>query len=555
MPQIPVFGGSQRLNVSSPVPVASAEGTAGNLTGNAAEGFGKALFQLGNMLDEAGRKAKDEADKLTVKIAVNKARFAMLEEKARQEAAGIQAEDRPDGFSGVQRFKENVDPKLAAIAEQLPDEKLKGMFFSEIGDDFVRDSTLVLADEVKKRESALPLLRQDNINGKAALARADFSKVFPLMQEIEADILNDNSIAGEQKPKFILDAKKQIAKESLAGFIDKGNTGQPAGFAQARAALKDNFAQIFKSDEMEKELNAINAAENAFYTRDWQVYTRNQRLAEDSRKKQERDAITEYTSALAVAGNSQFAFNAVQKRIQLDPRLSGEAVKRLQDTRSFMETKDDDYEGVFMTELLKKKNFGVMIDKVNADYIGNKVSSDRRDKLLKAVENMQESNRKDPFLMATVNQARDEINNYKKPPAFDPVSGLYKQENDTYNEKAQTIFMQRITAMAQRGNLTPGAVVEMKNGILREYYGGETVKKPVPGVSPENLTTTKGIQNTLDEAYKEYKTKGKTWSPEQRKQKMQQIKGLIENKQDTQRREQLKINPSTNSAPSKVFDE
>lgn len=555
MPQIPVFNGSQRIDPSSPVSIASAEGSAGNIQGNAVEALGKTLYDFGNMLDQAGRKAKDDADKLTVKIAVNKARFAMLEEKAKQEAAGLQATDRPDGFSGVQRFKEGVDSKLASIAEQLSDEKLKGMFFSEIGDDFVRDSTLVLADEVKKREQTLPLLRQDNINGKAALARKDFSKAFGLMQEVEADLWADAGIADADKPKAIISAKKQIAKESLTGFIDKGNSGDVKAFDQARVVLRDGLAQIFNSDEMEKELNAINAAENAFYTRDWQAYTRTQRLSEDIRKKNERDAITEYTAALSVAKNDQFKFNAVQQRIQLDPRLTGEAVKRLQDTRSFMETKDDDYEGVFMTELLKKKQFGVMIDKVNADYLAGKVSTDRRDKLLKAAENMMESNRKDPFLIATVNQARDEINNYKKPPAFDPVSGLFRQENDTYNEKAQTIFMQRVTYAAQRGNLTPGLVIELKSAILREYYGGESVRKPVPGVSPENLTTSKGVQNTLDGLYTDFVKNGKSWSPEKKAQVKKQIQGLRENKADVQRREQLKVNPSTNSTPTKVFDE
>ena len=80
--QIPVIGGGQRMDPSSPVPVASSDSVAGNLQGNMMESFGNAMFKLGNELDKAGKKAKEETDKLSVQIAINDARFAMLEEQA-----------------------------------------------------------------------------------------------------------------------------------------------------------------------------------------------------------------------------------------------------------------------------------------------------------------------------------------------------------------------------------------------------------------------------------------------------------------------------------------
>lgn len=555
MPQIPVYTGSQRLDPGSPVSAVSAEGSAGALSGRAVEEFGNAVFNLGNKLDEAAKNAKAKIDKESVDIAVNEARYKMLEAKAAQKARGVDMRERADGFDAVDGFKSNVDPQFKLIEESLQDPTLQKMFRAKIGDDFIRESQLVLTDEVEKREKAVPILQQNTLNGRAAIARKDFKQTEKMMLEAATDIYSDPVAPEAAKLNATLQAQKMIAEQSIAGLLDDAKVGKVGNFFTAREVLRDKFAKIFNKDEMVKIEDRIDSEQNQYFTLKHNIYVHTQEVIQKQIKADESKSVTLYTKELAAAGNDQFKFNAIQEKIQRDPTLTPEAVTRLAGNRVFMETKDDDYEGKFMTELLKKKNFAQMIDRVNADYFGSKVSSKRRDKLLTATRNMQEYNQKDPFLTSMVSQARDEIDSNKKPPTFDVVSGMYKSENDTYNEQAQTLFMQKITTAAQQGALTPEIVQTVKQSILNTYYGGSVVAKPVIGVSPESLTTSKGIQDTLDQAYKEYKTNGHTWSPDRRKKEQQRIKGLLENKDIVKKKEDLKVNTPFGSSKKKVYDE
>lgn len=560
MPQIPVFTGNQRIDPGSPVPLTSPESSAGNLQGNAVEAFGNAMFAFGNKLDEAGRAAKAQLDKDAVKIAVNDARYAMLEAKAAQNAQGVNINERADGFSAVDNFKTVVTPKLKEIQDKLTDPRLQKMFQAEIGDDFVKDSASVLAGEVDKREKAVPILTQNNINGKAALARKDFSMSERMMLEAAHDIQDNSFMSEADKLKATLNAQKTIADESIAGLLDSAKVGNTKNFFEARRVLRENYAQIYTAEEMRKKEDYIDKEQSQYFTLEHSMYVRQTEVLEKEQKAAISKGVSEYTNALALAKNDQFKFNAIQEKMQRDPRFlqtadGAAALKAIQSNRVFMETADDNYEGSFMTTLLKKRNFSSMIDKVNTDFNGGQVSSDRRDKLLKAVENLQERNQKDPYLMAAVKQYQDEINNYKKAPTLDPISGMYKSENDTYNEKAQSMFISNITAAANRGQLTVGGAEAIKQKVLKDFYGGEAFKTPVRGVNPSDISTAKGAQTTLETLYKDYKLNGKTWNADKKRQVMDQINKISINKKAAEQKEQLKINTPMNNGSNKVFDE
>ena len=94
MPQIPFSQEGQRLVSGSPVPVASGESQ--NMLGEAAQGFGKAMFVLGDALDVAAKRSKNEEDKLNVQSAINRLRLSALQEKASRSPRPLSKGTPPD---------------------------------------------------------------------------------------------------------------------------------------------------------------------------------------------------------------------------------------------------------------------------------------------------------------------------------------------------------------------------------------------------------------------------------------------------------------------------
>lgn len=552
MPQIPIVAGSQRIEPASPV--AAIGTTDARMGGEAAAGFGNAVFEAGNLLDTVARKAKEATDKLSVTAAVNQARLEMLKIKAAQDAEPIFADDTADGVSGINRYNQKLDPVLSGIEAQLGDPKQRQMFQAEISGDRVSYSTQVLAGEVGKRERNVPIMMMDNINKKAALARQDPKQTGLLMDEVEVDILSNPMIADANKVPQILAAKKQIAREGLFNNVDRGNGGTDSAWNDARQQLDTTYNQIFSSEEKEKLLGEINQQQNGFYTREWQNVQRKNATEDRFAKEQVRDRTSVYMAALSTAGNSDFKRAPILRQIELDPDLDFDpaAKKRLIENRTFMETADDTYQVAIMDRTLRTKNFERALNQIQSDQ-GVKVSMDRATKLQQALRSMQDTNQKNPYIMKALDQARDELNNYKKPPTFDVVSGMMKQENDTYNEKAQTELMSWAARASIAGNISPGGIDSKLKSLLGTYYGGRSVTKPVQGVSPENLTTSKGIDDTAKQLYIDAKA-GKYNTPAKKKELQQKLQNLKENQDAVKAKENATVRTNS-SGGSKIFDE
>lgn len=555
--QIPLVNPQQRIEPSTPVAVASSESVAGVRAGRATEALGDALFKFGNILDEAGKRAKDEEDKLNVQIAVNNARFQMLDKQAQQEAAQIQQGDRADGFSGAERFKTEVDKTNSQIALGLGNPRLQRMFYAAIGDDVVRSSTMVRADEVKKREENLAILRQDNINGKAANLRKEFALGNTLnapatMAAIEQDIMTDKNIADADKLKIMSDAKKQVAKESLAGLMDRGNKGDTRAFNKAKSTLVSNYAQIFTSDEMDKEMKNIDQAEENFYQRDWQKYTREQRLEADRFKRIEDVAISEYTSSQQAAANDQFKMNAVMDRIQIDPRLSAETKKTLLQNRIFAERQDDMYEGNFMSNLVTTKDYLGGIEQLRRDYQNGNVSADRRNRLIKSLESLQDYKRTDPTIMNHINTVEGQIKSLGKTDMIvDPMTGLLQAQYDKVTAARLTAFTARVAKLSSDGRLTVENINAARDAAMAGSGQESFVRVPPAGVTAENLNDPYKARDAL---VQEFAEKGSTWSPQILKQKKKQYEFMLKQIDQDVKNKQLKIMRG-NDVKGKAFDE
>lgn len=559
MPQIQVIAGSQRIEPGSPVAAISSDNS--RLANENLAAFGKEVFNLGNALDAVGKRAKENEDKLNVTRAINQARLEMLKVKAAQDAEPVNQQDSPDGVDGINRYNEKLNPILAGIADQLASPKQKEMFAAGISDDIVTYSTQVLAGEVSKREKNVPILMEDSLRQRGELARrgaGDLSKIPQVTQqmadEYELDVLHNTMIPDSAKPKMILDGKKQIAREALMGYIDAGNGGNDSAWNQYRYNLVSKFANLYTAEEKDKLMDAVNQQEYSYYNREWQNVQRKNAMDDRYAKQKVRDKTAQYMAALANAGNSDTARAPILRTIEMDADLDFDpaAKKRLIENRTFMETSDDAYQLRVMDNVLRTKNFTKLLDQIQVDA-GSRVSLDRATKLQQAIRSMQDFNQKNPYIMKALDQARDELNNYKKPPTFDVVSGMMRQENDTYNEKAQTELMSWAARQSAAGSITAGQIEGKLNSILKQYYGGRTVVKPVQGVAPDKLSTSQGIKETSEQLYKDFKA-GKYNSPEKKIELQNKLRDLKVNQDAVKTKESAAVR-TQNTGNSKIFDE
>lgn len=552
MPQIPVVSGSQRIEPGAPVSALSGDNS--RLANEQVAAFGKEVFGLGNALDAVARKAKENEDRLNVTSAINAARLEMLKVKAAQDAEAIKPDDSADGVDGINRYNEKLNPILSSIADRLPDEKQKRMFQAGISDDLVTYSTQVLAGEVGKREKTVPILMQDNLNKMGTLARADFRQVPTLSDEWELTVNNNTMIPDAAKPKEILRGKQSLARESLQGFIDSGNGGNDRAWNDYRATLVSTYAHLFSPEEKDKLMSEVNNEQYSFYNRENAAYDRRVKLADQRAKEIVRDKTAQYTALLSQAGNSDTKRGPVLRMIEMDPDLdyNPAAKKALIENRTFMEVSDDTYQLNIMDKTMRTRNFTAALDQLQADA-GSRVSIDRATKLQQALRSMQEFNQKNPYIMKALDQARDELNNYKKPPTFDVVSGMMRQENDTYNEKAQTELMNWAARQSTSGTITASAIEGKLNGLIKQYYGGRTVTKPVQGVQPDKLSTTKGISETVEQLYRD-KQRGLYNTPEKKQELQRKLQDLKTNQDAVKDKEAAAVRVQ-NTGSSKIFDE
>ena len=531
MPQIPLVQGGQRLDPSSPVPVSSADSSAGNLIGNAVEGFGKALSQLGAELDRAAKVTKAEEDRLGVAIAVNKAKFSMLEQQAIQNAQQVRPDDRADGFSGVQRFKEAADEQIGAIAETLsPDQKAQ--FLASIGDDVVRSSTLILADEVRKREEAIPLMRSENLQGKALLAFNDPQSTGLLGSEWEVSIREDNTISGEMKEKMILDGRREIARGAVNGMISRGAGGNASQFKAARFFVEQEFSSIFDDKERDHMVSQIRSAENEYNSESWSAYSRARQIREDRRKDEMNAQLDAYMDAYKGSGTGAKTPEEDKvrtERINRDPTLPQDIKDRLKQPDKTTAADDLVTNTRIFAKALASNNFTRATDEVMDAYKKNKLTNHSRKELTAALETFNTALQKDPTIKYEVAGALASLDKFKTVNVYDPETGTYRTNDDVTYNRAKEQLLQNVILNASIGNVSRAALQENLYNVVRDNYDGLTADIPVPGLAPSKFNTLEAANKTSTEMYADYVKNGKSWSPAKQAQVSEQLKQLKAN--------------------------
>lgn len=509
MAQIPVFQDSQILQPSAPVQIGNVDQT----TNEAVAGFGKALFTFGNTLDQYNKKAKTEQDRTTV--AILKAQYGkdMLLLRAQQAAKGIAADEPADGTGGVNDFNESLTKVRQKYLKMLPSE-MQEKFLAATGEDELENNVKVLAEEVKKREENLPVLRQIFVNEIAEKARSNPGKLVEALSEVEIHIAKDETIPEIDRVAAIVDAKKQISRGFIDGFTQRGYEGQVDQFEQGRKFARENLGLIFSPDELDKEIVKINQAEIGYNNRVYTEDQRNDALRKKDFQAKNQQAMTLYTGLLKNAENNQFKFNEIQKKISVDPRLTADDKKAFEANRVFMESSDDQYEGMILSRLFSNKktdklSIGQANDLVEADYIKGNVSADRRTKMLKYFNDIKDSQRRDPTIERLVSQYYGKIESLSLPKTvFDIDSQMVKGQIDQKNATVKVQFAQALSQLSAEGKYTPANIESVFNKVVGNAYKGDPLatlggfgsgkNKIPPGTNVNVFEDPKGLQKEIE---------------------------------------------------------
>lgn len=548
---IPIFGASV-IPQATEKQLVSPSADAGVLGATSIAQTGQALEQFGNELDKAGKAAKDVTDKLTVKIAVNNARFAMMDSQASQQGSSIQQGDRPDGFTGVQRFKSDVDPKLKAIGDTLLDPKLQGMYYAEIGDDFIKDSTLVLADEVKKREQTIPILMQDNINGKGAMARADITTMPKMMGEVEHDLIDSKYVTPENLPKAILDAKKAIANQAVAGLVDKGMQGNGAAWDVARNTVKNDLSQILSPKEIDDQMKFIQDQQHTYIADQWDKTSRGHTQTEWQWNDNNRTAKQEIVGQLAAAKGDQAKINAITTAAAQDPRLTGEdKVNVYRDATTTSQVANDAYEITFRDNLMRTNaNLTSMENELKADTKAGKITFKQSTDMQALIQARRDQRESSPLTMKRIDANVTLIKAQAAQANPMSLDQFYKPELDVNADAAASNYLKEVDAQSSGRNLAdPDRVyTQMAPRMGIQDVKGRT---PVLGVSEAEIDSPDKINDKINQIDRKFRTA----DPQTKKDLLRQRVQLKERQKLTTQVQNVKTGSSAISGANKAFDD
>lgn len=544
MAQIPIFGGSQQIQASSPVAIGSGENA--RMQGEATAGFGETMFKLGNALDAVGRRAKENADRWNSTRAIELGEGVLIEEAAVAAAQGLQPDDRADGYSGVERFKERIADKIDRIGQGLGDPQARAMFYSGISSKINDYSVKVLTNEVVKRERSVPILRQQTVMAMADVVRKNPSLLLEKTQELEINVNNDTMVSDANKPAAILDGKKQLVGTTIEGWLDKGNQGDMRAWDQARSVLRDQAGLLYTKEEASKMMDDINSNQYGWVNRTIKMNEWNEKLELRDATKAMQDSMTKYTTVLSEAGNSDIKRGPIMRMIEWDPTFDRfpEKRKALIESRTFMAEADDRYEIAAVSEVLLTKDYKKLIDRIGRDQ-GESVSLERGARLLKMARDFQDSARRDPSLTALIQGYAQEILG-DGPGTEDFSGGFYAQERKEERMRLKNLFLQRIARISD--NLSESTITKAFDATVGNRIA---VRKPVEGIAAERIQTTQGIADTAADIRRKYKTA----TPAQKIKLMEQLRGLQENKKGVEMRENMQIKQQIQSAPTRAYDD
>lgn len=522
MPQIPIFTPNQRIDASTPV--AAINTTDARMVGEATEGFGRALASLGDTLDRTAKKAAAQEDAYLLKAAMGQMKIDMLMGVAAQKEAPILPDDDPSGITGAQRFQQTVKQMTAKHAANLPT-RLKAEFEAMALDESVSYNAQVLAGETAKREKNVMVLRQDNVNKKASLARLDSTQLPVLLAELRNETEADQVMPAVGKPKFLQDSSQELIRGAIQGHALDGR------WDRAEQILRDNAA-YFDADGFKKEVDALRVQRNDYYNFRWNQESRN-RTRKNDMAKEARDKKLD----LVIAGYTAQGVDdsAIPFMVRADPFLSTALQNRILERQALGQAGDASYEVDVMDRYAQGEN---PLDSVRAAQESGLVSLNRGQKLINNIKALDSARSSDPAFEKAFEQGRKLIENFKEPRLFDPTTQTYRQPDDATNGKARAMYAHRAAKLASEGKATPDALEAIAYDVLRTQYAGQTDVVPVQGLSASALRSTDKIKEAAEDLKKRFKN-GEFDTPEKQQQLQQMLQGLKLNEVRARFREDL----------------
>jgi len=528
MPVLPGASPSQVLNPGSPVPVGSSAGARNQ--GETIQGFGAALSQLGDVLDAAGRSAKNETDKLQLLNAENVYRQQLLKKRAEQGAAApIQGDI--SGFGAVESVKAAMDPIAAEIAESIGSPQVRSMFLARSGDIFNDTSTTIWAEEVKKKSELNKTLTDNLISSSGQIARAapDLNTTSLMLGQVEAAILENDDMPAAVKPLEVARAKKAIITDSVQGMLARKD------YAGAMTSLETFGGGVLTPEEKAKQLDEIRNTENQDYNREYTKLIRNERQEEKSRKAGEQRLLNYYSAALQQAGSSDYKrapIIAELEKMKLANKIDANKADALMGNKVFKDVSDDKVDVEITTRAFKTGDFDAAVNEIN-NRMGDSISIDRAQQMLVRMRRMSERTKSDPAYKANVARGQALINSMAQP-SIKNLNALDKQALASKVAMAGIMYHQRLSAPNAKN---PG---DIAMGIVKEVFGVDTTI--IPGnndIFAEQ--SVQGLMKLKDKFTREglaLQQKGQL-TPQLKEEKVRQLKAIDLRLQSIQNKENI----------------
>lgn len=545
MAMLPVVNEVNRMQTGSPVPIGGSD--TARAYGETSERLGKAIFDLGNALDN--EKEDKENYRLQAKIAANEYEKQMMYQAQRERVSGNMAD--PSGVQSSENILEAVKPIKQQLYESI-DPRARIFFQDYVGQAESQHVPKFLATSVQANQEKTKTNRDQAFAGISEKARLDPSALPTYLLEAAVLVEEDTQIPDSQKDTETRARSATIVK-SVSDMMKDGQQ-----FKSAKAVLAIN-RQLFDQDKLDQELSDIDKRQLEAINIDYTTMKRDIEASEALLKVSRQTAVNDYTNRIAAAGNNTNMQKLIDAEVARDPRLDAESKTMLMKSKTtFAEVSDDQYQFRFVDKLIKDGDFKNAETRLERDMKGGLVSVDRGVKLQTFLREMKQQQGRDPMIRGLISQGKQEIASYGQiSMTLDPITGMQKPTVDQANERAQTVFEMAIVDAMSKGRKVDTQFIDAQiERAVRTL--NKTRQKPISGANPTEIDTSDKIGNKQKELAKKLldaKSKG-TLTPQMIRESKEQFRQLQQQKNKTSATERSRIQAPALPAPNtKIFDE
>jgi hypothetical protein len=546
--QIPVFNPGQRIEPSSPVAVGGADNTGAGMEADAQGALGKALFNLGNALDREAKQNKGRLDALNAKLNSETFEQDLLSLKAMSDAEPI-VEGDPTGAKATNRFMEQARKLRDLYTQKIGSDSPEALAAFQAGSQQIitQYGTSTLATEVKKRAEAVPLLTKELFNQYNGIVFKDPTKVNEIVQKAELTRRQDSNIAPKDLPAMLSKDRTGFLSSTALGIIERAKDPKNdyyasiQGFGMARKVVTENM-HLLTEEGRDKLLAEVDREQTQFVQQSWTTAQHVRQIKEDRDRDMRNTAKSNYVQQLSLAGNDDNKVQEILGMARKDQALmtdNGQAYQELVGANIYKDAQDDSFQQKFMSDLIQQRNPNYRAADLQLDAMqkAGKLSQDRAIKLQQMVRDMRTNDTRNPAIKdvvsATEKRIKASYGMFKPDPLGGPPIEVFNAEGA---QKVQAFYLDLARRSAGGNYPSPDTVA----GIGAPYIKNEGIR-PVTGLTPDQSATPTGVQQTKDEILKDYLKNGSKWSPQLKKQKLEQIKQLNNNASVIQQNEALKV--------------